>query len=75
MKTMTCKDMGGVCDAKITGNTADEMMNNGKDHVHSQDDEGHKNVVKQMEEMQKDQEANKKWNDDFKVKFDALAED
>ena len=28
MKKMACKELGGVCDAEITGNTPDEMAKN-----------------------------------------------
>ena len=56
MKTMTCRDMGGSCDVQITGNTAEEMMNNGSAHVKemaSSGDEEHKKVLVMMDEMQK----------------------
>ena len=33
MKTVTCKQMGGPCDTKIQGNTPDEIMHKGDDHV------------------------------------------
>lgn len=72
MKTMTCKQMGGPCDAPIQGETAEEMLNNCREHVHSMDDEGHKKVVVQMEEIQKNPEEAKKWNDEFISKFNEL---
>jgi len=75
MKSMTCKEMGGPCDAKISGNTAEELMNNGSDHIRSNDDEGHKKAVAMMEDMKNKPEEGKKWNDDFAAKFDALPED
>jgi hypothetical protein len=75
MKTMTCRQMGGPCDVPIHGNTAEEMMNNAKEHVHSVDDEGHKKVIAMIQEMQKNPEAGKEWNDKFKKDFDALPEE
>ena len=72
MKTMTCKQMGGPCDAPIHGETAEEMMENGRTHIHSVDDEGHKKVITMMQEMQKDPEAGGKWNEQFQKDFDAL---
>lgn len=69
---MTCRQMGGPCDAEITGNTPEEMMKNGEAHLLSKDDEAHKKAVAMMEEMQKNPEAGKKWNDDFQAKFAAL---
>ena len=69
MKKMTCREMGGACDAEIRGETADEMMENGKKHVHEAADDAHNETVKQMqnstpEEMQA-------WMEDFHKKFEA----
>jgi len=33
MKTMTCRDMGGVCDTEFTTETPKEMMKIAGDHV------------------------------------------
>ncbi len=33
MKTMTCSQMGGECDAKIMGATEDEMIANAMKHL------------------------------------------
>ncbi len=77
MKTMTCRDMGGPCDTPITGNTADEMMNNGAAHVTemaNQGDEEHKKVLVMMEEMQNNPTAGEQWGKEFHAKFDALPE-
>ena len=79
MKTMTCKQMGGPCDAPIHGNTAEEMMNNGAKHLQeaaAKGDEAHKKVMTMMEEMQKNPESdsNKQWNEKFKKDFAALSE-
>ena len=71
---MTCRQMGGPCDTVISGSTSEEMMNNGRDHVHGMEDEEHKKVVTLMEEMQKDPEAAKEWNDKFTKDFDELPE-
>ena len=67
--------MGGPCDAPIHGETAEEMMNNGAAHVRESDDEGHKKVQAMMEEMQKNPESGKQWNDDFTKKFAELPQD
>lgn len=72
MKKMTCKEMGGVCDAEIQGETAEEMMENGKNHVHGATDEGHQGIVKQMEAMSEEEKAG--WTAEFKGKFNAAAE-
>ena len=70
MKKMTCREMGGTCDAEIRGETAEEMMENGKNHVHGQTDEGHQGLVKQMEgSSEEEMEA---WKKDFATKFEAV---
>ncbi len=33
MKTLTCRELGGPCDAEISGETPDEMVENCKKHV------------------------------------------
>jgi len=67
--------MGGVCDAEIRGETAEELMTNGKKHVHDAADAGdqdHKSVVERMTQMS--EEDRKKWAEEFTNKFDALEE-
>ena len=70
MKKTTCKDMGGACDAEILGETAEEMMNNGKQHVHDAGDDDHKSVMERMEQLS--EEDHKKWAEDFTHNFDSL---
>lgn len=73
MKKTTCKAMGGSCEAEIQGETADELMANGKKHVHDAaegGDENHKSVVEKMKGL--NEEDHKKWADDFANNFDAL---
>jgi predicted small metal-binding protein len=69
MKKMTCRDMGGTCDMEVTGETMEEMMENGKQHVHSQEDEGHKQIVSQMEAASP--EEMEAWKRDFAAKFES----
>ena len=78
MKTMTCKQMGGPCDIAIHGNTAEEMMNNGADHIKKmaeKGDEAHKKILMMMEQMQKNPASGKEWNDKFMKDFAALPQD
>ncbi len=72
---MTCRQMGGPCDTVISGNTAEEMMNNGAAHLKelaAQGDEEHKKVLMMMDEMQKNPESGKEWNEKFMRDFAAL---
>jgi hypothetical protein len=76
MKKMTCKEMGGSCDAVIEGNTAEEMALNGGKHLTemSEKDAGHKRDKEVMDASQNDPEHIEKWMADFKTKFEALPE-
>ncbi len=77
MKSFTCREMGGPCDFKLTGATADEIMQKGGAHVmeiSSQGDEEHKKVLDMMNGMMGTPEGDK-WNQDFAAKFAAKPED
>ena len=74
MKKMTCKELNGVCDVVITGNTPEEMIKNCQEHAMSANDDAHKNKMEEMRQMPHDPEAVKKYMDDFKAKFDAQPE-
>lgn len=65
MKKMTCKDMGGSCDAVITGNSVKEMTNNGMTHIAK----AHPELSEQMKSMPK--AAKEEWSAAFQEKWDA----
>lgn len=71
MKQMTCAQMGGpaTCSFAISGNTAEEMAKNGGDHLMTTTDEDHKEAREMMKNSTP--EAQAKWMDEFKAKFDA----
>ena len=51
MKTLTCKELGGCCDMKISGNSFSEMGSNCKAHVMEQmksGDKAHKDAANKM---------------------------
>ena len=51
MKKVTCRDIGGPCDAEITGNSFGEVGKKSHDHVMEQiknGDEAHKTAVDKM---------------------------
>jgi predicted small metal-binding protein len=68
MKTMTCAQMGGPCEAVITGNTPDEMVANGMTHLTA----AHPEMAESMKTMPK--EGMDKWMADFHAKWDATPE-
>jgi hypothetical protein len=69
MKTMTCKQLGGKCDQKLSAATWDDIVKAMTKHVM----EKHPDVAKEMEQMYK--EDPKKWGSEMKPKWDATAED
>ena len=69
MKKMTCREMGGVCDAEIQGETAEEMGGNGKKHVHESTDEAHRELCEKMKTISDEEMA--AWKKDFETKFAA----
>ena len=73
MKQMTCQQMGGPCNAIITGSTAEEMAKNGGAHLMSMTDDAHKPAQQMMQSMS-DDASSKQWMDDFQKKFDAAPE-
>ena len=62
---MTCAQMGGPCDAMITGTTPEEMVDNGMKHV----TEAHPEMAEQVKNMSK--EETDKWMTEFRQKWDA----
>lgn len=68
MKTLTCKELGGTCDQKVSAATWDDMVKAMTRHVM----EKHPNVAKQMEKMHN--QDPKQWGREMKPKFDAAPE-
>ncbi len=68
MKQMTCQELGGKCDEKLSANTWNEMVSTMTKHVMGK----HPDVAKQMEQMHdKDPQ---KWGRETKPKWDAARE-
>ncbi len=67
MKKMTCKDMGGVCDAEMTAETAGEMMKMGGDHVNQMaaTDPAHAELKTKMDAAMTDNAAKESWQTMF----------
>lgn len=64
---MSCRDMGGPCDARMTAETPEEMMKKGGEHVKMSTDAAHMKIAEMMSDMSP--EDNKKWTDDFMKKW------
>jgi hypothetical protein len=78
MKTMTCKQMGGPCDAAFHGNTADEVIHAQDSHLKeavAKGDEAHKSALKSMQGRWKHPVKGMGWYLGTKKAFAALPED
>jgi predicted small metal-binding protein len=69
MKTMTCADLSGPCDAKMTAATPDELVKMAMAHVES----AHPDLAAKVKAMPK--EETEKWMADFTAKWNARPED
>ncbi len=61
---MTCKDLGGSCDAEFTAETTQEMMKKGGDHVNQMaaaGDQDHIALKAQMDGAMTDKDAMDAW--------------
>ena len=69
MKTMTCAQMGGSCDAKLTAASEKEMMDVGWKHI----EEAHPDMAEKIKGMPK--EDTETWMTGFHTKWEATPED
>ncbi len=70
MKTMTCAQMGGACDAAITGSTKEEMLANGMKHL----EEAHPEMAADVKATPMDDPKMIEWNQKFEADFAAAPE-
>ncbi len=70
-KTITCKELGGVCDQTFTGNTLEEVMKSGIPHMMS--DDAHQKSIMEMEE--RTGESQDQWMERMQREFDQKSED
>ena len=78
MKTMTCREMGGPCDAPFLGNSADEVIKAEDSHLKemvANGDETHQSARKSMQDRWKRPVSGMKWYMKAKKDFGALPED
>jgi predicted small metal-binding protein len=65
MKTLTCSQMGGPCDEKLTAETTDEMMSKGMAHLES----AHPEMAAQVKAMPKDDPIMVSWSQKFQEEW------
>ena len=78
MKTMSCQDLGGVCEHALRGETADEVIKAQDQHLKDMvagGDEVHKDARKAMQDRWKHPIAGMGWYNSTKKAFAALPED
>lgn len=62
---MTCAQMGGMCDAKISGSTQDEMIANGMKHL----EEAHPEMAANIKATPKEDPKMVEWSENFKKEW------
>ena len=78
MKKMTCKQLGGACDAVFEADTFEEMAELSKKHgmeMYQQRDEAHLQAMQEMKELMKTPNAMQEWYTNRKKEFEALPEE
>lgn len=68
MKTLTCRELGGSCDQKLSAASWDEMVKTMTQHVL----QNHPDVAKDMERMHN--EDPQRWGRKMRPKWDAAPE-
>ena len=77
MKTMTCKDLAGACDAEFHADTFDEMAEMSKKHgmeMLGQGDQAQIEAMEKMTELMSDPDAMKEWFETVRKMFESLPE-
>ena len=69
MKNIRCKDMGGVCEFVVKGDTATEIALRAMNHYREMTDEEHRTIVKRIEACTSEETS--LWRSDFQKQFDA----
>ena len=71
MKTMTCSQLGGMCEEKIQGATENELMGNGMKHL----EVAHPEMAETVKTMPQDDPMMVEWSKKFHTDFEAAPED
>lgn len=70
-KTFVCKELGGICNEKFSGNTPMEIFEKAMPHMMS--DEAHRSSIMDMEKRTGENQA--QWMERMQKEFDAKPED
>ena len=75
IKTMTCKQLGGVCDKKFHANSFDEIAGMSKQHameMFQKKDGAHLKTMNEMQELMKNPKAMNELFENKRKEFEAL---
>ena len=75
MKTMTCKQLGGVCDKTFSAETFDEIVTMSKRHgmeMFEKNDKSHLDAMEEISVLMQDQSKMHEWFNQKKEEFNAL---
>ncbi|NRT14681.1 hypothetical protein HNP99_001025 [Flavobacterium sp. 28A] len=73
MKTMTCKELGGACDAKFQATTFEEMAELSKKHaleMIEKSDEAHSKAMREMQELMHFPQGMNAWYENKRKAFE-----
>lgn len=70
MKTMTCAQMGGMCNAELKGETAEEMISAGMAHL----EVAHPEMAQTIKGLAKDDPMLTSWDKKFRADFELAPE-
>jgi predicted small metal-binding protein len=71
MKTMTCAQIGGMCDEKLSGATPDELIANGMKHL----EEKHPEMAESIKTMSPEDPMLLEWKQKFDAEWAAAPEE
>jgi predicted small metal-binding protein len=71
MKAMTCAQMGGMCDEKMSASTPDEMMGKGMQHLEA----AHPEMAASVKAMAETDPLMVEWNEKFAKTWEETPED
>lgn len=72
-KTFTCRELGGICNEKISGETFMEIIQKGMAHM--QADQAHMDHMSNPANADQAKETKEQWFERMQKEFDARAED
>lgn len=75
---MTCKQLGGACDAPFHAETFEEIAELSKQHgldMYRKSDPDHMQAMEDMREKMSDPQAMQEWMEERRKEFDALPEE